>query len=124
MSRRRRFGRVRRLPSGRWQVRYRTDDGGSHTGPHTFLSRADAERYLAEVDLAMHRGGWVHPDAGAVLLRDYVEQWLAERPVPLRPRTEDLYRGLLRRHILPSVGQAARATRPRVQPKLDDRSRP
>ena len=87
MSRRRRsFGAVRRLSSGRWQARYRDDDGRQRSAPTTFMSRVDAERFLAQMDLERVRGGWVDPDAGAVALATYVEQWLVERPEPLRQR--------------------------------------
>lgn len=105
MTRRRTFGALRRLPSGRWQARYRADDGQLRTAPATFTHRADAERFLAQMDLDRARGGWVDPDAGAVPLATYVEQWLVERPEPLRPRTVELYRGLLRLHILPTFGR-------------------
>lgn len=105
MTRRRTFGALRRLPSGRWQARYRADDGQLRTAPATFTHRADAERFLAQMDLDRARGGWVDPDAGAVPLATYVEQWLEERPEPLRPRTVELYRGLLRLHILPTFGR-------------------
>ena len=33
MAGRRRFGRIRKLPSDRWQARYCTPDGREHTGP-------------------------------------------------------------------------------------------
>ena len=104
MTRRRTFGALRRLPSGRWQARYRGDDGGMRSAPATFATRVDAERFLAQMDLDRVRGGWVDPDAGAVALATYVEQWLIERPAPLRPRTVELYRSLLRLHILPTFG--------------------
>jgi hypothetical protein len=42
-----RFGAVRQLPSGRYQVRYRTVDGRSVTVPMTFEAKADAGRYLS-----------------------------------------------------------------------------
>jgi hypothetical protein len=63
MSRRERrmFGSVRRLSSGRWQVRYRDLTGMLHTGPHTFTSRTDAARYLAMVEADLHRGAWADP---------------------------------------------------------------
>jgi hypothetical protein len=54
---RRAFGSVRRLSSGRWQVRYRDLSGVMHTGPHTFASKADASRYLAMVEADLHPGG-------------------------------------------------------------------
>jgi integrase len=104
MSRRRSFGAVRLLPSSRWQARYRGEDGRLHSAPGTFASRVHAERFLAQMDLERVRGGWVDPDAGAVPLATYVEQWLVERPAPLRPRTAELYRGLLRLHIEPTFG--------------------
>jgi hypothetical protein len=46
MSRRRSFGSVRRLPSGRWQARY--DDRGPHIPLEgTFESEKEAGRALA-----------------------------------------------------------------------------
>ena len=47
---RRRFGAIRRLPSGRYQVRYRTADGRYVTAPTTFETKADAGRYLSKIE--------------------------------------------------------------------------
>jgi hypothetical protein len=58
---RRVFGSVRRLSSGRWQVRYRDLSGVMHTGPHTFASKTDASRYLAMVEADLHRGPGLIP---------------------------------------------------------------
>lgn len=104
MSRRRSFGAVRPLPSGRWQARYPAEDGRTRTAPTTFASRVDAERFLAQLDIDRVRGGAIDPNAGAIALADYAAQWLLERPVALRPRTLELYEGLLRLHILPTFG--------------------
>ena len=49
------------------------------------------------------RGNWIDPNAGDVLLSASVEVWLADRP-QLRPRTRELYRSLLRLHVLPTLG--------------------
>ncbi len=95
---------MRPLPSGRWQARYPGDDGRTRTVPTTFASRVDAERFLAQLDIDRARGGAIDPDAGAIALADYAAQWLLERPVALRPRTLELYEGLLRLHILPTFG--------------------
>ena len=43
MSAKRAFGSIRKLPSGRFQVRYRTLDGKQHTGPTTFPTKKGAE---------------------------------------------------------------------------------
>jgi hypothetical protein len=62
---RRRFGAIRRLPSGR----YRTADGRSVTTPTTFEAKADAGRYLSKIETDMLRGEWA-PPMGIVWLAD------------------------------------------------------
>lgn len=39
MSKKRRFGRVRQLPSGRWQARYLDPDGVDRTADETFATK-------------------------------------------------------------------------------------
>ena len=102
---RRHFGSVRKRASGRWQATY-WHDGRLRTGPETFAAKADALAYLSTVEADLRRGVWIDPRAGDVLLRDYADGWLAGRH-NLRPRTSELYRGLLDRQILPSLGDTA-----------------
>lgn len=47
MSGKRRFGRVRRLPSGRWPARYKGPDDINRPAPGTLAAKADAERWLS-----------------------------------------------------------------------------
>ncbi len=96
------WGSVRRLPSGRYQARYRVD-AVTHVAPSTFRNKRDADIYLARVRTDIERGVWVDPEAGKVTVRDYATRWLRERP-NLRPRTVELYEGELRLHILPALG--------------------
>jgi integrase len=103
---RRSFVSVRRLSSGRWQVRYRDLSGVMHTGPHTFTSKADATRYLATVEADLHRGTWADPKLGRITLADWARRWQATT-TNLRPTTRDLYAYLLRRFLLPTFGKAA-----------------
>jgi integrase len=102
-KKRRHFGRVRRLPSGRWQARYPGPDGIDRPAPATFPTKADADAWLTNVEADMLRGEWRDPDSGRVGLRDFAERWVKERP-GLAPRTVVLYDGLLRNHILPGLG--------------------
>ena len=51
MTRRRQFGSVRRLPSGRWQARYRNVTGQLVTAPRTFPTKTDAGRYESQLRL-------------------------------------------------------------------------
>ncbi len=105
MSRRQAWGSVRRLPSGRYQARYRVE-GALHAAPRTFASKREADAFLAEVRVAIERGSWVDPAAGSITLRKYSSRWLIDR-VQLRPRTREHYEGLLRLHILPGLGDVA-----------------
>jgi hypothetical protein len=83
------WGSVRKLPSGRFQARYRVD-GALHTAPTTFATKRDADAFLAEVRTTLERGTWVNPAAGKITLEEYSTRWLAER-VQLRIRTRELY---------------------------------
>jgi len=96
----RRFGRVRRLPSGRYQARYPGPDGSDRPAPDTFVTKTDAEVWLTMKEAEIRRGDWLNPDAGTVLIADYGAAWIEERP-GLRPKTVMLYGYLLRAHITP-----------------------
>ena len=106
MSKKRRFGRVRQLPSGRWQARYQGPDGIDRAAPETFGSKTDAEVWLTLKEAEILKGDWTNPDDGKVPLADYAQTWIAERP-GLRPKTVELYRYLLRKHIAPVLGNLA-----------------
>lgn len=103
MAARRRFGSIRRRPSGRYQVRYPGPDGQPRTAPETFARKSDAERYLTLVEGQLLRGEWIDPERGKVTLADYATRWISQRP-NLRPRTVGLYTGLLSRHVNPHIG--------------------
>ena len=53
------------------------------------------------VEAQIRSGNWTDPERGKVKLGDYGSAWITERP-GLRPRTMDLYRWLLRKHIEPT----------------------
>ena len=99
----RRFGNARKLPSGRFQIRYPGPDGRLRTGQETYERKSDAEKALVLVEAQMDSGEWTDPERGKVKLSDYAATWITERP-KLRPRTIDLYRWLLAKHIAPHLG--------------------
>ena len=104
---RRSFGTARKLPSGRWQARYRTPSGKQVGLRGTFATKADAGRALARIQADMDRGQWRDPNAGRLTLAAYAERWVTSRLVrgrPLAPRTVELYRSELTHHILPPLG--------------------
>ncbi|MEK2476631.1 tyrosine-type recombinase/integrase [Streptomyces noursei] len=101
-QRRREFGTVRRLPSGRWQARYWAPDGSRRTAPETFETKTDAQTWLTLTQADIERKHWIDPDAGAVNFEVYALKWVDERG--LSATTDELYRRLLRLHILPTFG--------------------
>ncbi|MGF0171588.1 tyrosine-type recombinase/integrase [Streptomyces sp. Marseille-Q5077] len=101
-GRRRQFGRVRKLPSGRYQARYVGPDGLLRPAPETFRTKKDADDWLADKQTEMRRGDWHDPDAGKVPFGQYASAWVKERE--LTTTTRQLYGSLLRHHLEPIFG--------------------
>jgi integrase len=104
-AKRRHFGSVRKLPSGRWQASW-WHEGERHTAESTFDQKADALAHLSTVETDLRRGVWLDPRTGKVTLTDFGETWLRQRvdAKRLSERTEELYRWLFSKHIEPSLG--------------------
>lgn len=56
---RRSFGTIRKLGSGRYQVRYRNSTGRMVSGPGTFATKAEAQRWLATAEADQFRGTFI-----------------------------------------------------------------
>ncbi|MGW5352506.1 tyrosine-type recombinase/integrase [Streptomyces sp. NPDC004031] len=96
----RRFGSLRQYRSGRWTASYVDPTGLRRNAPETFVTKTDAEVWLSQVEADLTRGDWTDPDAGAVNFEEYALRWVDERG--LAPTSDELYRRLLRLHILPT----------------------
>jgi integrase len=103
LSKRRTFGSVRRLPSGRWQARYSDPTGREQTADATFASKAEATRFLTTVEADMARAAWLDPALARMTFAGWVDNWWATT-VNLRPKTRDGYRYAVERHLLPAFG--------------------
>jgi hypothetical protein len=99
----RRFGLIRRLPSGRYQASYLGPDGQRKYAPETFARKSEAEQFLSLTEVQLLRGDWTDPDRGKMKLGDYGTTWIAQRP-NLRIRTRELYAWLFDKHIEPGLG--------------------
>ncbi len=98
---------VRNTCSGRrYDVRLRDPNGRVYN--RTFTTRKEAQTFAAREEADRSRGSWVDPRRGTVTVGQWATQWIAQRP-ELRPRTVELYRGLLDRHILPELGSVEMA---------------
>jgi len=105
MSGKRRFGTVRRLASGRWQVRYTARDGIRRLAPNTFETKRDANRWLVATEAEMLRGEWLDPNAGKISVGEFARRWVGERD--LKPRTREEYERHLRLHVFSQLGHRA-----------------
>ena len=113
MARRRRFGAVRKLPSGRWQASYQAPDRSRRTAPATFPTRTDADRWLAAIETDMLRGTWIDDTASRIPFADYARDWLASHP-RLGPRWRETCERNLRIHLAPLHSLALRDLTPSV----------
>ena len=99
---RRHFGNIRRRQSGNWQASYKVDGQSFSLG--TFSFKADALAALAEIEVSVNRGTWISPELSMITLSEYATEWLENRH-NLSPRTHEHYEYLLRKYILPDLGQ-------------------
>ena len=120
MAERRSFGQVRKLPSGRFQARFRRA-GVWHTAkaldgsPRTFTTEKQAGNWLAAQQEAIANGSWTppgKPQPKQVTFQAFADDWLAnrrhpKRGTPLKPLTRKHYRELLDNVILDDLGEKA-----------------
>src|SRR4051812_13531470 len=97
---RRRFGYVRKLPSGKWQASFIGPGGARPSAPDTFLRRTDADRWLAQVESDISRGVWLDDKLGRVLLGDYARAYLRDNP-SIGARWRETCERNMRLHLAP-----------------------
>lgn len=100
---RRTFGSIRRLQSGRWQARYRDPDGDMRTAGETFGTKADADRWLATLRHEVAVGEWIDPRLGELTVGEWATGWMRNQ-LHLKPKTKVSYQSLLTSRLLPSLG--------------------
>jgi len=114
-GRRRGWGKIERMRSGRYRATYVGPDLDRHLALGTFENKASAEAWLGrEHDLAASEQ-WTPPRLRTIgrspleeTLAEYATEWLAHRRTssgqPLKDRTREHYRALLDNRILPFFG--------------------
>ncbi len=86
----------------RYRVRYRKPDH-SQTDKRGFRSKREAELFLASVEVAKHTGRYIDPSRSRVTIGQWTTSWLATR-TDLRASTLDRVSGVVRNHIVPTLG--------------------
>ncbi|GAB3599413.1 tyrosine-type recombinase/integrase [Microbacterium tumbae] len=74
----------------RYRVRWRTPDR-KQTDKRGFLSKRDAQTFLASIEVAMARGEYMDPTAGKITVAEVARDWLHNKEVALKPSS---YRSL------------------------------
>ncbi|WP_040806041.1 tyrosine-type recombinase/integrase [Nocardia concava] len=96
---RRRFGMIRKLPSGRFQASYTGPNGKRQNAPYTFRTRTDADRWLVQVENDISRGTWLDEGIGRERFQDYAKAYLRDSP-DVGPRWEETCLRNLRLHMV------------------------
>jgi integrase len=94
------WGKIRKLPSGRYQASHLDAAGGRQLAPVTFRTREAAASWLAVQRAAADAGRLRTPTT--LTLAGYAAGWLARRKLADRSRYE--YSAILNARILPELG--------------------
>ncbi|NIH78012.1 tyrosine-type recombinase/integrase [Amycolatopsis viridis] len=95
---RRRFGKVRKLPSGRWQASFIAPNGKRQYAPNTFRTKTDADRWLVGVEADISRGAWLDDKLGRETFGNCADAYLRDNP-DVGDRWEETCRRNMRLHM-------------------------
>ena len=104
--RRRAFGTVERLPSGRFRARVPDLDGRYVSAPVTFATKTEAAVWVDLQRADQVRAVWKAPPrrGSSPTAGEYVGRWITEHP-SARASTKELYSSLHRTCIIPQLGR-------------------
>lgn len=85
----------------RWIVRWRDPQGIQRK--KSFKRKVEAEKFATNVEHGMLAGSYVAPQAGKVLMSDWVARWLAAQ-AHVKPTSYSRSEGIVNTHILPRWG--------------------
>jgi Phage integrase, N-terminal SAM-like domain len=94
----------RRVWSGKASYRARYRDPAGRERSKSFRRKADAERWLAEIEHAKSHGTWTDPALGRIRFDDWLASWWATT-TNLRPTTRARDELVLRLYALPRFGK-------------------
>jgi hypothetical protein len=98
---RRKFGYIRKLPSGRFQASFLDPSGLRRMAPVTFETDTIASDWLLVQEAQMVQHIWTDPDVGKLAFGPCAALWIQERP-GLRPRTVQPYEWTNKKHLAPT----------------------
>lgn len=102
MGKRRSFGSIERVASGRYRARVHLD-GAWVNAPTTFRTKAEAEIWLDSVRVDRVRGAWKAPRTTRITVDEYGTKWIQQRH-GLKASTRREYESCWRNHVSPYFG--------------------
>lgn len=104
MGKRKSFGTIEKLPSGRYRVRYSHPHTGERlTAPNTYSNKTDANLWLNSQHLGIQKGTWRDNRVLQDTVESYGITWITQRD--LKRATRDDYLAIWRLHVTPHLGQ-------------------
>jgi integrase len=104
MGKRKSFGTVEKLNSGKYRARYQHPHTGERvSAPNTYTNKADANLWLNSQELAIQRGTWRDKRVMQDTVESYGITWITQRE--LKKATRDDYLAIWQLHISPHIGQ-------------------
>jgi len=122
MTKKRRFGAVRTLPSGMVQASYIGPDHKRHRAPTTFRNRPQANAFLRKIDAEIRLGQWstwprvatVDSDNFGEYCERHIRVQTTKKGRLLERSTQAHYRQLLATHLSPFVSLRLESITPTV----------
>ena len=107
----RRFGMLRKLPSGRYQASFINPAGARQNAPDTFKTKTDANRWLTLIEADISRGVWLDDRAAAQTLGNFARAVLRDSP-KIGVRWRETCERNMRLHLAPLLDTPLRALSP------------
>jgi hypothetical protein len=99
-DRRRLMGFVQKTPSGKWRATWRDPAGKQRA--KVLPTKREASNFLAEVETAKARGGYVSPTAGKTRFAEHAEAWMASWNHEATTTARDA--SIMRNHVIAKWG--------------------
>jgi integrase len=112
-AKRRRFGQIRKLPSGKFQASFIGPNGKRQNAQNTFVTKTDARAWLIKVEADLSRGTWLNDELGHQAFGTYARNWLRDN-TRIGPRYRETCLRNLRLHMLALEDIPLRALTPPV----------
>lgn len=98
------FGKILQMRSGRYQASYIDSAGVRRYAPDTFNTKQAAASWLADIRAKLNANSLIDMETASKTFEAYAIDWLIDKKETLRPTTTLLYAGIIDEHLSPFLG--------------------